>query len=707
MKNMLILFLLAYFNLIMKYSYAQETRFFMPFDIKKAYENGTRSYNGMPGVKYWQNTVDYNIKVTIDPPTRSIIGTEEVVYYNSSPDEINSLVVRLYYDVFKKGNLRAVSIRSDDVSEGVRLNEVIIDNTMYDIDDPEIVKRTGTNITFQLKKPLKSGERLTFICSWIQKIPLGQWRTGTVDSTTFVIAYWYPQISVYDDITGWDILNYTLQTEFYNNLANYDVEITVPNDYIVWATGTLKNYDEVLPEKIYKRYEKARNSEEAVHIMTKEDIDNRVKMLNNTWHYKASEVSDFAFAMSNHYLWDAAVQFLDDRKVFINSVFPIDTIVDHFGLTSMQQKAMKHFSEDIPGIPYPYEAFTAFIGFGGMEYPMMTNIEEDWFVVHEMFHTYFPMYVRTNERMWAWMDEGWAEYFEAVILKRYFDNDPELANIFSRLIPYKPVGSIRDLPLITSSQFLDQTNYPNASYSLAGVVYGIIHQHLGNELFLKCIREYIRRWAKKSPTPYDFFYTFEDVSDQDLSWIWKPWFFEFGVPDVAIESFKDGKLTIVNYGNKPVPLFVEVKDKNNHSKFFNQSAHIWAENKNEIQLTISDFKNVEKIIVNAKVVDVNPFDNFFPSILSFYENIDVDSILGRYILIRDQGTILINITIQDGIMHYEIPDFQVDRIIYPESKLKFKSFVGMELEFILDKSGSYAEAKVNNRGYNFNIKKLK
>ncbi len=506
-------------------------------------------------------------------------------------------------------------------------------------------------------------------------------------------------------------MDYNLTTEFYNNLANYDVEITAPNEFIVWATGTLENAPDVLPEDIYSKYQQARSSEEVVHIVSVNDIENGIGTLINTWHYTASDVPDFAFAMSDHYLWDAAMQPVGNRKVFINSAYPIDTATDFSDHIEKQQKAMQHFSEDIPGIPYPYEAFTTFIcnRSGGMEFPMMANNggPDRSVTVHEMFHTYFPMYVRTNERRWAWMDEGWATYNTAIVENRFFEDDYEIANVFTSVNPRSMgiMGTIADLPLITSSQFLTGPSYGYASYPLPAMIYAIIHQHLGEETFLKCYQEYIKRWAKKSPTPYDFFYTFENVSGQDLSWLWIPWFFEFGVSDLAIKSFEENKLIVINQGNKPVPVFVKITYKNGESKLISQSANIWTNGKNETKVSIPDYKNVEKISVNKMVADANLIDNFSPSILSLYKDIDISAeLMGQYRV--EEFSFNISITMEDGIMYLKF-DFGVTSIIYPKDSSNFSSLDdSIKIKFNMDDSGQCTSIDFDWFGSSLNCKKL-
>jgi Peptidase family M1 domain len=686
---------------------SQETRFFMPVEIQKAYEKNTRSYDGQPGANYWQNTVDYTIRATIVPSEKLIDGSEEVVFYNNSPDEINKLVVRLYQDVYKKGNPRLAPIDERDINEGVELSNVTIDGVSYDLKDPKITQRKATNIFFQLKTPMKTGSKLTFQASWKLKIPaFSRYRTGAYDSTSFFIGYWYPQIAVYDDIFGWDELDYLIRSEFYNNLGNYNVEITVPEKYAVWATGTFVNAAEVLPDDIFIKYQLAKTSGKPVNILSIQDIEKGFQSKQQTWHFTASDVNDFALAVSDHYSWEAVTQPVANHKVFISSIHPADTTVILSDHVAIQQKAIQHFSEDIPGIPYPYEAFTTFIaeGAGGMEFPMMANNggTDRRTTIHEMAHSYFPMVVRTNERRWAWMDEGWANYITRLVSNRFFENDYETEHDFSSTTG--TMGTIGDLPLITSTQFLTDPFYRYASYQAPEMVYAIIHQYLGDDLFLKCFREYIKRWAKKSPTPYDFFYTFENVSGKDLSWLWKPWFFEYGVADLAIQSFDKDQLKIINKGNKPVPVFIEIKYKNGEVLHLSENAFVWANGRKEIQVTIPNYKNAEKISVNKMITDVTPADNFFPSINSLYKDIDhADEFLGHYII--EGHSIKMDITNEDGLFYVSIPYMNLSMIIYPTDKNQFRSLDGsMNIKFNIDGSGSCKSLDADWNGHYHAIK---
>ncbi|MDX1409563.1 MAG: hypothetical protein R3330_15555, partial [Saprospiraceae bacterium] len=344
-RSLLLAFVLGSASLI----YAQETRFFMPSEIADAYKNGTRSFDGKPGPNYWHNTVDYNIEVEVIPEEMLLVGKEDVVYYNNSPDELGQLVIRLYHDVFREANPRAYRVNPSDITEGVEITRLYIGDTEIDVGNPRALRRQGTNMILSLPAPIASGAELKLEIDWMQKIPETTVRTGAYDSTTFFIAYWYPQIAVYDDVFGWDRLSYDFSTEFYNNLGNYDVTITAPEQFSVLATGVLQNPDEILQPEQLARYRQAQSSAETVSILTLQDLESGVRHQSGTWHYQAENVSDFSFCMSDHYGWDAASQMVENRSVLIHTYYNASLEDGASEVTANQRKMMKHFSEDMPG----------------------------------------------------------------------------------------------------------------------------------------------------------------------------------------------------------------------------------------------------------------------------------------------------------------------------------------------------------------------
>lgn len=681
---------------------AQETRFFMPREIAEAYENGTRSYDGRPGSDYWHNTVDYEIEVEVIPDEKKLAGTEKAIYYNNSPDDLNSLVVRLYHDAFRKANARGNRVRPDDITEGVELSRLEINGESYDPENRRQVRRSGTNLIINLIEPLQAGDRLTLEVDWAQYIPETTIRTGAYDETTFFIAYWYPQIAVYDDVFGWDVIDYDFGAEFYNNLANFDVKVTVPDNFTVLSTGVLQNAEEVLAAECYERYQQAKTSTDPVMIVTPEDLEEDFSHRSGTWHYTAEEVSDFSFATSDQFSWDAAVQEVAGRSVLINSFYPASAAEACQDVTPNQQKMMQHFSVDVPGVPYPYPEFTTFIqgprGGGGMETPMMANNGGPGLgvTIHEMFHTYFPMYVRTNEKRFAWMDEGWANFNTAIVRKRYFEEDDGLlfedvgGGVSGRL------GAYSDIPLITSTQYTDD-NYGYLAYPLPAFLYTVLHHHLGEELFLRCYREYITRWAKKSPTPYDFFYTFEDVSRQDLSWFWKPWFFEYGSVDVEIADFRGKKLILENNGNRPVPVVVDITYEDGSTEQLSASAKVWTEGRT-YKMKIPNGREATGIKVNANIPDVDLLNNVYPPVQQTYTKFNIpEDITGSYFVAAFQAEVLVSE--KEGILELTAPRYGLQYYLVPKSDTKFESLDGgNEFEFEVE-NGQTTQVNFSIYGY--------
>lgn len=681
MKNLITFFTLFFLSAPL---FAQENRLFIPREIEEAYEKGTRSYDGTPGENYWQNTVDYTISVEVVPKSRELIGTESVVYHNNSPDKLPNLVVRLYHDVFKEGAERGYQVKPGDINEGVEISRITVNGTAIDL--KESTRRVGTNMVVKLPEPIDRNSQAKIEIDWKMVIPETTIRTGAYDSTSFFVAYWYPQIAVYDDVFGWDMLSYDLSTEFYNNLGNFDVTIKAPEEFTIIATGVLQNAGDVLnPDKL-ELYNQARSSEETITILTAADVtDGSYKNKSGTWYYKATEVTDFSFCLSDHFVWDGAMQRVEDREVFISSYYNINVAEKAGQLTSIQQKTMKHFSEDMPGVPYPYPEFSTCVmgvGGGGMETPMMANNGQPGLGVtlHEMFHTYFPMYVRINEKRFAWMDEGWANFNTTYVSRRYFQQDTsQLIEAGSQLSG--TIGSLVDLPLITSTQFMDNANYGYASYSLPEFLYTTLYHHLGEELFTRCYREYILTWAKKSPTPYDFFYTFERVSGQDLSWFWNPWFFRYGNVNISITSINKGKFKIENQGSRPVPVVVKVNYKDGSTWKADYSAAKW-KSQNSITVEIPDYKKIEGLTVNEALPDADILDNYHPTIKERYGDFEIaEKYLGEYQV--NEYPINVIIDEKDELIRMTVPGAGIETYLIPEEDNTFKDLTGnyeLELE---------------------------
>ena len=612
---------------IINYSVFPQDSFFMPLNIKNAYLNGTRSTSGMPGKNYWQNSSDYNINVQVIPSEYLVTGKEKIEYSNNSPDTLWTLVLRLYQNFNKVGGARNRVLDTSAITKGEIIDRLSVNNKKIDITDADLVEIKGTNMFINLLKPVMPGSKTELEIGWHFQIPkYPNPRMGAYDSTSYFVAYWYPQVSVYDDIDGWDIFDYVGEQEFYNDFNNYDVEITVPNNIAVWSTGTLQNPGEVLTEKYLNRYKQALSSDEVIHIVSEEDLQNK-NIFNsndetNSWHFKAENVSDFVFAVSDHYLWDGVSLEVDKnskRRIYIASAFRT-TSTDFYGVADITRKALDYYSNELPGVPFPYPSMTVYNGAGGMEFPMMVNDESTTDLIstvglttHELAHTYFPFYMGINERKYAWMDEGMARFLPFDLIQKLANYD-RLSVSVERYEGF--AGDELEMPPITPSVLLRGDSYRVASYDRPGIAYYYLQEVLGKELFVRAMKEYIKRWNGRHPIPFDFFYTFNNVARENLNWYWEPWFFKKGYPDLAIDSVehKEGILKIIveNKGTIPLPVKLILKGENNFERVIYRSPLIWSRGRNKLIFVEEVLDKIINIkLGDSKIPDVNKKDNTY------------------------------------------------------------------------------------------------
>ncbi|MBE9491965.1 MAG: M1 family metallopeptidase [Bacteroidetes bacterium] len=624
MKYQILFICLLFLNSII---YAQEN-LYMPREIKQAYKKGTRSYNGKPGENYFQNSSDYTIKAEFVSETGILKGQETIIYYNNSPDTLKRIIIRLYQDVFKKGNPRSYPVNPDDLHDGVNISKLRINDKNINID--KSTWQYGTNLFVHLKEELIPLSHIDIEIEWDFEFPeFTHIRYGTYYSSSFMVAYWYPRISVYDDIEKWNSHSHNLQQEYYNDYGDYDVEITVPNNYMVWASGVLQNPEELFEQQFYKRYIKSQTSDELVHIITSTDYESKKNIVisknkKNIWKFKSENLSDFAFALSDSYLWDAVSLVVDkeeQRRVVVNAVYNKDS-EDFYEVAQIGRDCIELLSEEIIGIPYPYPQLTVFNGHGGMEFPMMVNDgsanirnETIFVTAHEITHSYFPFYVGTNEQKYAFIDEG---------LVTFLPKDIEIA--LSKDTTYSPYpgmisnyeyysGSFIDVPMVIPSNSLRGYSYGFQAYSRPAVAYYFLRELLGKELFNKGIKEYTTQWKGKHPTPYDFFFTFNRISGQDLDWFWKPWFFEVGCPDLAIDKVETNSDSALIYikkvGNIPVPLKLTLNYKDNTTETINKPLSIW-KNSDIFTIGIPVTKQIDNVTLGDELIpDVDRKNNYY------------------------------------------------------------------------------------------------
>ncbi len=598
---------------------------YMPLDIKKAYDNGTRAYDGNPGPNYWQNHSEYSIKAAIDPQTRLLTGEEEIIYHNESPDTLKQIVLRLYQDLYKPGNARDGDMPQDAFTEGLVLERFLAGNDDVNLNNADSVSRDATNLTIVLRNPILPHSAINFSASWHFTIPKGDnIRMGTYDSTTFYIAYWYPQIAVYDDIHGWDDIEYKGTLEFYNDFSDFDVEIIVPNSYCTWATGILQNPENIMTADMYSRYKLALSSDDVVKIISQNDLNRNNLFAKTTpsitWHYKAENVTDFAFGLSDHYLWDGISPEVEPgRNTFISAAYSPES-KDFYEVTDMSKKIIVSYSNIFPDVPFPYPSMTIFNGGGGMEYPMMVNEGTSekrsgtvYVTAHEIAHTYFPFYMGINERRWAWMDEGWAQALSFDIQVELSPEQDTRAYNVTRYL--NSSGKEEDIPMMVPSDNLGRFHsYRSTSYLRPGEAYDMLRTTLGEELFGNALREYMKRWHGKHPIPYDFFFTFDKSTGEDLSWFWNPWFFQFGYPDLGIKGVNESKekttISIEKIGNIPVPIDLTITFEDSSKRTIFRTSDVWKKGEKSIIIEVMSGKKITSIkLGNPHIPDVNEKNN--------------------------------------------------------------------------------------------------
>src|ERR1035437_1732300 len=612
-RLLLIIFLVFIFS---EYSSGQNEWLYIPRNIQKAIDKGTRTLDGKAGINYWQNRASYNINVEFDPKARVVEGKERIIYSNNSPDTLNEILVHLFPNFFKKGNPRDFAINPEDEGNGVCIEKISyngkgIDTGAYSNNN----EYRGTILKLRLPIPILPRRKAEFSFDWNYILNKeSDVRTGTIDSSTFFIAYFFPHIAVYDDIDGWNDFQYTGGVEFYNDFADFDVSIIVPKDYIVRATGELQNPEEVLTDKYLKRYRSALTSDNIVRIIDSNDIVQKgitISKTKNTWKFKAENVTDFAFAMSDHYSWDGSSLIVDKvtgRRVFIDAVYNKDS-KDFYKVAKIAREEIEYMSTVLPGVPFPYPKETVYNGSGGMEYPMMANDSSvpDSSMVgltsHEIFHSYFPFYMGTNESKYAWMDEGWAAYIDFMTTSTLYSIEV-IKN--SRVKAYKnAIGNDLDLPIIAISKYLKSPVYRYNAYIKAAYFYNMLKEYLGNDLFLKALHEYMDRWNGKHPIPYDFFNSMSNAIGEDLTWLIKPWFFEYGYLDLAIKdiSLKGNNYNIVieKKGNYPGGFKLKLIYSDGINEVISKNVSVWKDGKSRYILERPAGKKIIKAILFDKI----------------------------------------------------------------------------------------------------------
>jgi hypothetical protein len=588
---------------------------YMPRSVRRAYANGTRSLDGRPGSRYWQNHARYSISVTAAPPNRTIKGSEQVTYWNASPDTLRRLNIKLFLNNHKPGAPRDGGASTDYMTSGTHVERVTVDGQPTPWEENE---RFFTQRRLDLPKPLAPGDSVRLTFDWHFDMSRESGREGAIDSTTFFLAYFYPRVAVYDDYQGWDTMTFTGSQEFYSDFNDYDVTVNVPANYIVWGTGTLTNAASVLQPAVLQRFQGSLTTDSTVRVVTPADLAAKrvtVQQPTNSWRFTARNIPDMTFGLSDHFNWDAGSVVVDDatnRRASVQAAYD-DTSKDYHRMVQYGRHALDWLSHKWPGVPYPYEKTTVFRGFAGMEYPMMANDEtyadtvfSRFVAEHEIAHTYFPFYMGINETRYAFMDEGWATTLEYLIGQE--DIGPERARDFFK--EFRVSGWINDpdaagdLPIVTPEDALVASAWGNNAYGKAALGYLAAKELLGDELFRKALHEYMARWNGKHPTPWDFFYSFNDATGRNLDWFWKSWYFDNSYIDLRIHSVtKTGSgydVVLDNIGGMPAPVTLWLNSANS-SDSVRVSPAVWEKNPKRATVKVKTKRTIEMIALDGGI----------------------------------------------------------------------------------------------------------
>ncbi|MCF6353140.1 MAG: M1 family metallopeptidase [Cyclobacteriaceae bacterium] len=550
--------------------------------------NTYRTASGAPGEAYWQQKADYKIKVSLNEDKQTITGSETITYFNNSPDNLTYLWVQLDQNMRAKTSqtpqVAASSLRSDSIA-----GKILQQYVLYDVDYDGGFKLTAvkdakgndlsyvvnhTMMRINLPEPLKPGTSVSFSIDWWYNIndrmKLGG-RGGYEyfpkdDNYLFTIAQWFPRMAVYSDVEGWQNKQFLGRGEFALVFGDYDVEITVPADHIVASTGSLQNAKDVLTDLEQERFEKAQNSEEIIVIVTQDEATRKEKAKStqkSTWHFKAENVRDFAFASSRKFIWDAQMVDINGKKPLAMSYYPKEgNPLWEKESTKAVAHTLKTYSRMTIDYPYPV-AISVHAASIGMEYPMICfnfgRPEEDgsytdrlkWrtigVIVHEVGHNFFPMIINSDERQWTWMDEGLNTFVQTVTQKEHYPDMPKRRGEPNTIVNYMKGDPDYIRPIMTNSEQIIQ--FGNNAYGKPATALTILRETImGEEEFDYAFKEYATRWAFKHPEPADLFRTMEDASGVDLDWYWKGWFYTIDNVEIELSNVRWFKVSTVSQG---------------------------------------------------------------------------------------------------------------------------------------------------------------
>jgi len=601
--------------------------------------NEYRAATGEPGPEYWQNKASYHIEAFLDDIKDEITGSVTITYQNNSPHALPFLWLQLDQNLYNLNSRGQVKMPALSRSRYGDANSNF--NGGYTIKDIKVLSESGkptdtnvkniisdTRMQIILSAPLAAnGGTIKFKIEYTFPIPSsGSDRTGilpTKNGKIYAIAQWYPRMCVFDDIAGWNTLPYLGAGEFYLEYGDYDVTINAPANHIVAASGDLQNPADVLTAEQARRFEQAKRSDKTIIIRGNNEINDpssRPQKTRLTWHYKINNARDFAWASSKSFMWDAAkINLAGGRKALAMSVYPEESKGENaWGRSTEYIKgSIENYSKR--WIEYPYNTATNVASdISGMEYPGIIFCSaiakgDGLFGVtdHEFGHTWFPMIVGSNERKYGWMDEGFNTFINS-LSHDDFNNGEYKDKVGDKESLYKYLFNDATEAIMNMPDEMKERNIGVALYRKPGYALSLLrNQIIGVERFDYAFKTYVKRWAYKHPTPWDFFRTIENVAGEDLGWFWKEMFLENNKLDQAVKEVKyvnddaaqGALITIENEDQMAMPVILQYETVSGLKDTIKLPVEIW---QNNITWTIR-LKTAEKI----KSVIIDP-ERVFP-----------------------------------------------------------------------------------------------
>lgn len=602
--------------------------------------NEYRSANGAPGPKYWQNRADYKLAATLDTLQHKIAGDVEITYTNNSPDNLHYLWLYVEQNIYRPDSRNAATAAgaggrytSTMFTKGTVIKSIAVEADGKKWTPQYVV--TDTRMQVWLPQPLKgSGAKAKLTIGYEFSVPeYGTDRMGrlrTKNGWIYTIAQWYPRMCVYDDVQGWNTHPYLGQGEFYLEYGNYDYSITAPANLLVVGSGELQNEKEVLTPVQQTRLQQARASDKTVMLRSPAEVADpasRPAGNNLTWHFKMQNTRDVAWGASRAFAWDAArINLPDGKTALAMSAYPVESTREDGWQRSTEfvKGSVEHYSQKWFAYPYPVAVNVAGI-VGGMEYPGLVFCgyqatgADLWDVTdHEFGHIWFPMIVGSNERKYAWMDEGFNTFINGLSVKAFNRGEFAAGRSSDEAMMKFTFGEKMD-PLFTTTDAVAEFNLGTAAYDKPAKMLNVLRDVvLGPERFDRAFREYIAAWAFKHPTPWDFFRTMENAAGEDLAWFWRSWIFNNYKLDVAVRSVTEVgtnpgmgvAVTLQNLEQMAMPVPVLIKEAGGKTQSLTVPVEAWMRGSETTFYVYPDSKITEVVIdPDKKLPDLNRKNN--------------------------------------------------------------------------------------------------